>query len=287
VRIYYFDDSGDRGKDPNSPYLVLGGFGIDADRVHEMQRNVRAAALSFGFQMTHPQELKFNQVGRNADNKPNKPHWMIRAGLVEREKRRALVYTCLRAALRTPTVKVLSVVVHQPDIYGARKPIEHAMHPLFERINMDCAEHGTSGLVVMDEEQADDKALRAATRTGSYYMRYERIVDTITFMPSDESPGVQVADLIAGAIGRYFNAEDPGYLRTFWPRVRSTAGRRNGVGIKVYPRGTCADPAPQPVPWPPADRAVHEHEMRASGRTDLAWLPQGFPTWDFVPLTAT
>lgn len=72
MRMYYFDDSGDRGKDPNAPYLVFGGFGIDADRVVEMQRNVRAATQGFGFNLEHPLELKFNQVGKNFDNRPNR-----------------------------------------------------------------------------------------------------------------------------------------------------------------------------------------------------------------------
>ncbi|PNI10097.1 hypothetical protein CXX84_01045 [Arthrobacter sp. AFG7.2] len=283
MRIYYFDDSGDRGKDPNAPYLVMGGFGIDADQVHVLQANVRRAANGFGFRMQHPHELKFNHVGRNSDNKSNKPHWMIREGITVREKRRALVYACLREALRTPTARVLAVAVHQPSIFGNRKPIEHGLHPLLERINMDCAAYNTSGLIVMDEEQADDKALRAATRGGSAFMQFGRLIDTISFMPSDESIGVQIADLIAGAIGRYLNHQDPGYLRVIWPRVRHVHGQRDRYGIKLYPKGQCLTPPVQPVPWPNGDRLVHEYEMQSTGR-HINWHWDGSPDWIFTEL---
>ncbi|MBD4583766.1 DUF3800 domain-containing protein, partial [Xanthomonas citri pv. citri] len=85
---------------------------------------------------------------------------------------------------------------------------------------MNAKKHATHALVLMDEEQADDKALREVMRNGSEFLKYDRILDTIAFIPSEESIGIQVADLAAGAISRYFNSNDPGYVRTF---LRSTA----------------------------------------------------------------
>lgn len=281
VRVYYFDDSGDRGKDPNAPYLVVGGFGIDADQLPALKAEVLKVAEKFGFPMSHPSELKFNQVGRKKDDKPNKPHWMIRAGLNDMLERRAFVYAVLRAALRITSVKVLAVAVDQGKTYGSKKPIELAMDPLFERIQMDAVEHSTIALVMMDEEQADDKALRHATRAGSAHVRYTNIMDTISFMPSEESPGIQVADLVAGSIGRYMNYGDPGYLRVFWHKVRAVNGARDRFGIKVYPSGACLAPAVHPTPWPPLDRSVHNIEMMRVYGKAVEWSASGKPSWHF------
>lgn len=281
MRVYYFDDSGDRGKDPNAPYLVVGGFGIDADKLPKLKAEVARVAGKFGFPLSHPSELKFNQVGRKKDDKPNKPHWMIRAGISDMLERRAFVYAVLRAALRIESVKVLAVAVDQGKTYGSLKPIELAMDPLFERIQMDAMEHQTIALVMMDEEQADDKALRHATRAGSAHVLYTNIMDTISFMPSEESPGIQVADLVAGSIGRYLNYGDPGYLRVFWHKVRSVNGVRDRYGIKVYPKGVCVPPPAHTAPWPQTDRTVHEIEMsKAYGQT-IEWFPSGEPSWFF------
>lgn len=287
MRIYYFDDSGDRGNDPNVPFLVVGGFGIDADQLPALKKAVTDAANCFGFRVEYPNELKFNQVGRGRDNKPSRPHWMLRAGLSSYAERRALVYAVLRAAARVPTVKILAVAVDQSKTYGSLKAIELAMDPLFERIQMDAIEHDTVAMVMMDEEQADDKALRAATRAGSVHIRYSNLMDTISFMPSEESPGIQVADLIAGSIGRYLNRDDPGYVRVFWDSVRSVHGVRDRYGIKIYPRGACATPPALPTSWPQPDRNVHEIEMMKIAGKTVTWSPDGAPDWVFAAVNAT
>ena len=281
MRVYYFDDSGNRGNDPQNPYLVIGGFGIDADQVHELRRRVHNACLSYGFPTTHPNELKFNQVGRGKDNNPNKPHWMLRAGLSDRSARRALVYSVLRAALSTPSVSVISVAVDQRETYGDRKAIELAMEPLFERIQMDSSTRNSKYFVMMDEEQADDKSLRSAIRSGSFHLSYSNLLDSISFMPSEESPGIQVADLVAGGVSRYLNSQDPGYIRVFWKFIRNSGGRRDRYGVKIYPRGRCETPPVRLGPWSDFDREIHEHEIKAEGSKQLEWWPNGTPSLIF------
>jgi Protein of unknown function (DUF3800) len=209
-------------------------------------------------------ELKFSHIGRTKSTPKNR-NWMIHhAGLHEVEKRRALVFACLRAFVTTPTVKVQVVVIDQDTSYVSDSPIIYAIQPLFERINMDCQTHQTNGLVVCDEEEAQDKALRQMTRGGSYFMNFDRLVDTISFMPSDESVGVQIADLIAGSFSRYLNDGDPGFARILWPALRrSYYGHVNGYGIKFLPSGSCPVPPSEKNPLPEFDAKVAELEREA------------------------
>lgn len=285
MRVYYFDDSGERRLNKDAPFFIMGGFGIDADQVPVLGRAVKGAAAAYGLTLSHPAELKFNHVGRLKDN-DRKPQWMLRAGITERAKRRALVYTVLRSALQVKSVRVIIVAVDQTKTYGAKTPIQHALQPLLERVNMDLSDASTCGMVVMDEEQTEDKGLREQLRGGSLYMNFDRLIDTVSFMPSEESPGIQVADLIAGSFNRYLNQNDPGFARVIWRFLRESYGRRDGYGLKLYPRGTIEAPAPRYLPWTETDRTIHQFELAAGGHP-LTWLPDGAPSlawttdWDF------
>ncbi|PVB44316.1 DUF3800 domain-containing protein [Mycobacteroides abscessus] len=268
VRVYYFDDAGDRSGDPARPFFVLGGFGIDADHLPDLKKRIQGVAARHQFWFHHPSELKFSHVGRNSDNNKRRPHWMIRSGLASFAQRRALVNACLREFVAVPTVKIIAIAVDQTKTFGTKSPIVQAIEPLFERISFDCMDHNTHGLVICDEEQADDKKLRDATRSGTFYMRFGNLVDTISFMPSEESVGVQVADLIAGSFSRYLNSQDPGYVRILWPALRSSAiGQVNGYGVKVFPSGTCVPPDP-PAELSRIDLEVAELESKARGKEE-------------------
>jgi uncharacterized protein DUF3800 len=246
-------------------FFVLGGFGIDANDVPSLKSRIREVAFDHAFCFDHPAELKFSHVGKTR-NTMQSPNWMIRASLREPVQRRALVYACFQTLCEIESVKVIVVAVDQRLTYGERSPILHAVQPLFERINLDCVDHGAYGLVVCDEEETEDRKLRQATRTGSFYVQFSKLIDTISFMPSEESMGVQMADLIAGAFSRYLNSQDPGYVRIIWPKLRSNrAGRVNGFGIKVYPSGLCPVPHPLPAKLSDFDAAVEELVKRPRG----------------------
>lgn len=280
MRLYYFDDSGDRSRDPDRPYFVLGGLGIDAADVPELNKRVTRTAETYGMTLAYPTELKFNQVGRHQDRKPSKPHWMWRAGLHDRERRRALVYSVLRTAATIDTVRFIAVAVDTRKIPASHPVIQTALQPLLERVQMDAQSADMPALVMMDEEQADDRALREKLRAGSDYMKFDSIIDSIAFMPSEESPGIQVADLVAGAVSRHFNSGDPGYLRTIWKSFyRGRSASPHGNGMKVYPRGKAPDVPPRVPPWSEVDRKVHTFEFEVFPDSHrLTWNPNGTPS---------
>lgn len=282
MRIYYFDDSGDRAqKSDNSPWFVLGGFGIDAAEVPMMNAHVVNKSRQFGLELEYPKELKFYHIGKAGHGKaPHKRNWMVDAGIENPRKRRALGFSVLRFALCQPSVRAFSVAIDRRLLAEGESPVLPAIRLLLDRAQMDLQDFKTDGLVFMDEENALDKELRAALRSGSGLIKkYTRILDTIAFMPSEESPGIQVADLVAGGIGRFLNTGDPGFARVIWPRLRHREGVIAGYGIKLAPGKPWLDaPAPQTVPWPEYDRDVHEFEFLARGDV-VQWDAAGNPSW--------
>jgi hypothetical protein len=259
-----------------APYFVLGGFGIDAADLVDLRARIARVAKSFDFPMRYPYEIKFGNVGKNKDD-AKKPNWMVRAGLQMVQQRRALALSCLNELAEIDSVRAIAVAVDRKEAYG--QLVQRATESLLERINWDCRERGsTACLVFCDQEEANEEGLRHVTRNGSSYMRFDRILDTISFMPSTDTVGIQMADLVAGAVSRYLNAGDPGFLRVIWPSLRrnENTGAVIGYGLKFYPSGSCEPPPPQVEPWPEFDRVVSEYQARALGLR-LDWTSDGTP----------
>jgi hypothetical protein len=264
---------------------VVAGFGINADEIPNMAESVRGAARKFNLKLEHPAELKFYHVGKNNHDKArHRKNWMLDAGLADAKQRRALVRVCLRGGLAMSSLRVIAVAVDQRKLPEDESAIVTAVSMVLDRVQMDSQDFGTHSLVMMDEEHTEDKDLREAMRSGSSLIRnYNRMLDTIAFLPSEESPGIQLADLVAGSVSRYLNTGDPGFMRLIWPRMRHRNGERNGYGMIAHPRGQkAAEPSPQRVPWPDFDRHVHEYECGARG-VPVLWDENGVPDKDFAP----
>ncbi|MBD2765296.1 DUF3800 domain-containing protein [Kocuria sp. cx-455] len=263
MRLYYFDDSGVRKSNGRDKYFVLAGFGIDSNKVSAMAQAVRIRANTFGIDLDAPRELKFSHVGPNHHpKKGKKTSWLLDAGLNTVEERKAAVSYCMQGALLTESVSVLAVAVSLDEVYGDHDAMGHAIHPLLERVDKDCQDRGTEGLVFMDEERADDTALRERMREGSRYSQFRSLLDTISFMPSEESIGVQVADLLAGGLRRFIEfptfPDSQWYGRLVWPYLRQVGFGPNGYGLKRYPSGRFAQPNAPARPSDSHDAKVFE-----------------------------
>lgn len=287
MRVYYFDDAGDRAqRTDKDPWFVLGGFGIDAEEIPLLNQLVRNTSSKYGLDLDYPREIKFYHIGKSGHGKnPNKRNWMVDAGLTNMRQRRALGLSVMRHGIYLPSVRVISVAVDRRKLPDGESPVLPAVKLLLDRVQMDLQDFSTSGFVLMDEENAVDKDLRESLRKGSGLIKkYTRIHDTIAFMPSEESPGIQVADLVAGGIARYQNTSDPGFARVIWPRMRHRNGVQAGYGIKLYPNNPwVVSPPEQLTPWPQFDRDVHEFEFQARGQT-IQWSPDGRPSsvWQVI-----
>lgn len=282
MRLYYFDDSGSRKAGDDEEYFVMGGIGIDADRIPELQASVRAAVGMYSFPLTYPSELKFQHVGRQA-SKPGDENWMVEAGLTDVKQRRALLFSVLWQAFRVPTATAIAVAVRKVKYTSGVSPIRHAIQPLVERVHFECRARGEHALIALDIEKEHDRELRSLIRNGSPFIKFDRVLDTISFMPSEETIGVQVADLVAGSVSRYLNTGDPGGMRHVWPYFyRDGAGSPNRYGFKLLPFGDVTTPPRQKVPWPEFDRKVHEYQLSADNQS-FAWDARGVPSLHCLP----
>jgi len=99
------------------------------------------------------------------------------------------------------------------------------------------------GIVVADHRgKTQDDHLRRQHRglvqeRGKFTSKYDNYVETVFLTPSHHSVGIQLVDLVAGAIGRYYNAKDETYASRLWRSFRaSPSGKIEGYGLVKFPK---------------------------------------------------
>ena len=106
------------------------------------------------------------------------------------------------------------------------------------------------GLVVSDHRMsADDKKLRTRHHElveggEPFASKYDNIIETIFFSPSQVSVGLQLADMVAGAVHRSFHNGEHRFAEMIKPVFRTAPnGTILGYGLVKMPKGTFIEPA--------------------------------------------
>lgn len=278
MRLYYFDDSGSRTANVNQPYFVFAGFGIDSKELTPLQTTVKSIASKYGVELQYPCELKASHAGNMS--KPEK-NWMVQSGLEEIYQRRALLLHVLRGIRTFESLKCITIALsnesYKPhkakkckmDSEAPRSAIVDAVRIAMERVEMDLQDNSDTGCVFLDEERGHESGLRDEFRYGSDFVKRKSIIETPAFVPSEESIGVQIADIIAGGVSRWLNSNDPGYARHIWPKFRTYRGEVLGAGLKVIPPRAIAAPNPT-MDWTGIDARILQ-EMYKREDVKLRW----------------
>lgn len=100
-----------------------------------------------------------------------------------------------------------------------------------------------AGLMVADARgRQQDDALRDKHRdflegNKSNTINYKNFIETVFLSPSHHSTGIQFADMVAGAVGRYFNANDDTFFKLVEPTFRrSPKNDIKGFGLIRFPK---------------------------------------------------
>ena len=98
------------------------------------------------------------------------------------------------------------------------------------------------GIIVCDHRgRQDDVHLRQMhdrmlSKKEAYCSDLTNIIETVFFVPSDKSMGIQLVDMVAGSISRYISARDDNFYRHIKSIVRrNDKGEAKGFGIVFVP----------------------------------------------------
>lgn len=245
--LLFVDESGTPPK-PDAEavaYFVMAGLVIPEDRwmgMHDKLSGLKRASDYHG-------EVKWRYFApKNADAENPMAGWDQDRRNVFRDRVFAIITetkSCKIVACvsETPTAYGLGNVNSQDDLYfRTYKPITERFQYLLQDITRTSG-RDSYGLIVADHRgRGDDDRMRhqherLVRETGQYSSNYENFVEGLFFAPSHMSVGIQLVDMVAGAIWRAQTHNDQTWYDKIRPSFRSAPnGRIDGWGIARFPK---------------------------------------------------
>lgn len=249
MHIFFLDESGTapRAGSNRDKYFVIGGLIIPDSVWHK----VRDALISLKVRRQLRGELKWRYFAPN-NNEALNP--MKALAPDKRNEIRSEIYKiicdikaikcmacvcCIEAAYETP------VVLNKDDLYHLTyKPLSECFQYYLQDLSSTVGRMET-GIIVSDHRGAkDDERFREAHErllraNGDFMSSYPNLVESLFFQPSNLSVGIQLADMVAGAVWRRFEKGDDTWFSACESAFcRSDKGQIEGYGILKFPKAT-------------------------------------------------
>lgn len=246
--IVFIDESGQPGGWDNekncltsnsSKFFTLGGFMIDADNILEIESKFKDIKLKYG--LNESDEIKwscsYSKLGLTFEQYKNMKEDIIKM-------------------ISDYPNSVIGIVMDKENCYKTRNDIKNhndlyafALNLLMERVCMEISDRDgrnatTPALMFTDSRKNDnnnklDKELQIAylraRSLGTYYIKFPNFCESLVFIDSNYSCGIQCADFCAGAIHKKFESNNDDFFNLLSPAIRKNKlGNIYGYGIKLY-----------------------------------------------------
>ncbi len=239
MHLLYLDDAGS-APNRNEDYFVLGGLSVFEAQSHWLTGQLDS--LAENIEPEKPRELEFHASEIFARRSPP---W----DRMKQEEARGLIKAVLGVlASAYETAQAFACAIHKPS-YPGRDPVEMAFEDLCSRFDLYLARHRAKGdqqrgLIILDRsahETSLQKLARDFRVLGTKWGTIRSLADTPLFVDSRASRAVQLADHVAYAVFRRYNAGDSQYFDLIASRFHTEDGITHGVAHKqtVDPRCMC------------------------------------------------
>ena len=235
--LLYLDDSGSAGN-PNESHLVLGGFAVFERQVHWIVRELDKLAETIYPSQPNAIEFHASEIfsGR-------KQPW---AGM-EKPQRRDVIKAVLRIMADSHvTTNAFACVVHKAS-YPNQDPMEIAFEELCNRFDLllkrlYVADDKQRGLIILDNSSYETSLQQLALDFRSLGTRWgvlRNLAEVPLFIDSRASRAVQLADHIAYAVFRRYEAGDASYFDIIAGRFDEHDNRVHGLVHKQTHDSRC------------------------------------------------
>ena len=237
----YLDDSGSVGN-VNEEYFVLGGISIPEVSVRWLSNKLDNYAQAIS--PNDPSTIEFHAAeifsGRNEPWKAykNKPE---RINIIKG------VLNTLSGA--KPDLSVYACAIHKAS-FPNDDPVLKAYEDLSSRFNIyleNVVGKDGRGMIIIDKSSYETGLQNLAAsiqRDGNRWgMQTRRIIEVPLFVDSQSSRIIQLADHIAYAVYRRYNAGDLNYYNCIENRIYQSNGIMHGLAHRQRNNPTCTCPA--------------------------------------------
>lgn len=245
--IVFIDESGQPGGydtenqklvNGATKYFILSGFMIDGNELIDIERKLNQVKIKYNLSIET--EAKWNSSYNSL-------------GMTLDEYKRYKSEVCKIIAEYQNSV--VGIVMDKEKCYKERKNINdhndlyaYSLNLLMERFCMEVTDrHGRDTnipIILFTDSRKNDnnnrldkelqKSYRRAKQIGTKYMGFPNFSESLVFVDSQYSSGVQLADFCAGAIFKKFENNNEDFLNILNPAIRNHNGRIDGVGIKEF-----------------------------------------------------
>jgi len=245
MQLLFVDES---GTSPNRPgkqkYFVLGGVIIPEGVWHHVEKELNNAKKLFEIRgeikwryfSPHNKDKNNSIAHLNEDDRNSFRDKLFNIISSRRSIKIISVVTSVDAAYDLPSINTSDELYH-----FTYKPITERFQYYLQGLEKDSGSE-TNGIIVCDHRgPRDDRRLqelhqRLVTQEGIYSSTYKNLIEGLFIAPSHWSVGIQLADIVAGSIYRYFeNGDDRFYKKIEESFRRSPDGNINGYGLVRAP----------------------------------------------------
>jgi hypothetical protein len=233
----YLDDSGSV-QNPTEHHFVLGGFCVHVSKIYYLRKYLDDLAKEFS--PDSPDSLEFHASEIHAGLGPWKGQ----------PNRKEIIKRVLRSLATQSKTAVFACAVHKPSS-TTKDPVEVAFEDICGRFQMflDRIYHKTKerekGLIILDKSIYENVLLKLAIsfRESGMRFRFPRdLVEVPMFVDSKSSRLLQLADHVAYATFRRYQADDLSYFNVIQDRYDSDGETIHGLEHKQQGWG-CTCPA--------------------------------------------
>ena len=225
--LLYLDDSGSTN-DPSQNYLVLGGVCIFERQVSYVVRQLDTLASSINPSNPNSVEFHASEIysGRSAPWK----------GMTRPQRIEVIRKVLSIVAASHPSVQALACAVHKDSFKGI-DPMEQAFEDICSRFDIylkrtQSGRDPQRGIIVLDES-SHETTLQAMARDfrskGTKWGVIKNIVEVPLFVDSQASRMIQLADHVAYAVFRNYQAESSSLLNIIIKRFMEEDGKLHGL----------------------------------------------------------
>ena len=248
--LCFIDESGSPpkpGQQGRPPYFVIAGVIIHEDQWQSISEELKALKAKAEFNVQG--EIKWRYFGpANSDALSSVRH-------LDQAARDAFRKSFYGIITKRKAVKIMACVAsvaaayEQPYVNSQEDLYQFTYKTISERFQYFLQDMERTvgskqlGIMIADHRgKSQDDALRYKHHrfidaNAPVFSNYANYVETVFLTPSHHSVGIQLADMVAGAIGRRFNSDDNLFYNQIEPSIRrSPAGKVDGYGVFKFPK---------------------------------------------------
>ena len=251
MHLCFVDESGTppkrSAKNPR-PYFVIAGLIISEQQWKGVSDELTALKRSPKFRVNG--EIKWRYFGaQNTDpdnsvahlDQSQKDDFRTHLYSILTSRKSIKIIACVSSVAACYTTA--SYVANEDQLYNfTYKRVSERFQYFLQDISRS-AGSTHHGLIVADHRgRQQDEGFRRhhhrlINQEGFFTSDYPNLVETIFLTPSHHSVGIQLVDMVAGAIGRNFNSGDPKFFDQLVPAFRSgPSGCIDGYGLVKFPK---------------------------------------------------